>query len=367
MKKFSLILLLFGVSLGGCAGVPQLYRPASKTPSDPNAPTDSTLAPKVNDIIDEITCELLRANNRVLQEKPHAVTVLLTLQVDDNLNVTPTFLFTNPLSGTNRTFGLSQGVDIGGARKRTFTTTFHLDTAKLKSYVPMCADRQKKRLYSLEGELGLSEIVRDGTATIAKLRPIQLEGDDKKQPSYGSTVQFVVNRSVTALGPLWTLNTFKGPSGSNGLINGKQLNTDILTITFAPVSDTTPNVIARQKEADAKALDVARIVRERSEAERLYSAAIQSRIMAERAASRFSSTKSAQDAAGQARSDEAKAEAERNALVQDEARAREELRIALEQVRAAENVRAQDTSRAAAASDSLLNTMVLQGIGAIPH
>lgn len=320
----------------------------------------------MKDIVDEISCELVQANNGVLLTHRHIITVLLTIQVDDNLNVTPTFLFTNVLSGQNRTFGLSEGIDIGGARKRTFTTTFHLDSAKLNGYSQQCDDRRKKRLYSLKGDLGLSEIVRDGTATIGKLTPIQyVEGD--KKPSYGSTVQFVVNRTVTALGPLWTLDTFKGPSGSNGLINGKHLNTDILTITFGPVIDTSAKVTAQQQLAVKRSEEVSGKAIARGIAERNLATAVQKRRNADAAALRYSSSTTTKQAAVNARIAEFQAQATRDDTVAQEALAREELRKAVEQVSAAQAEHARDAERAATASEGLLNTMVLQGIGAVPR
>lgn len=360
MTNHSKIFVSLALMLGGCAGVPQLYGAASTNPKDAN------LAPKVKDIIDEISCELVDANGGILLKQKHIVTVLLTIQVDDNLNVTPSFLFTNGLSGQNRVFGLSEGIDVGGARRRVFTTTFHLDSAKLNGYAQQCDERGKKRLYSLRGNLGLSDIVRDGTAAISKLGPIQyVEGD--KKPSYGSTVQFVVNRTVTALGPLWTLNTFKGPGGSNGLINGKQLNTDALTITFGPVIDTSARVVARQKLAAEKSIDVATKIVARGVAERNLAAAVQNRRRAEAAARRYSNTKTMNQAALDAQNAEVQAQAAKDNSVAQEALAREELRRAVEQVDAAQAENARDTERAATASESLLTTMVLQGIGAAPR
>lgn len=360
MRKMAISGLTLFIFSSACAGVPQLYKPKYSTAGD------QTLAPKVNDIIDEISCELASANDAMLTTREHIVTVLLTIQVDDNLNVTPTFLVTSMLSGVGRTFGLSEGLDVGGARRRTFTTTFHLDSAKLAAYAPDCAERHKKRLYRLDGDLGLSEIVRDGTAAIRKLTPIQYVTTGK-MPSYGSTVQFVVNRSLSALGPLWTLNSFKGPSGSSGLVNGKQLNTDILTITFSPVIDTSAKVADRQKVAVAKSLEVATTARRSSDADRTLTEAVEASRTAKRNAARYGYNKNASQSAEDAKKAEDEARAAKDASAGDEARAREELRAAVEQVRAAEVEHAQDARRAAEASESLLQTMVLQGIGAVPR
>ena len=151
------------------------------------------------------------------------------------------------------------------------------------------------------------------------------------------------------------------------MINGKQLNTDILTITFGPVIDTSAKVAAQQQLAVKKSKEVAAKVTARGIAERNLAAAVQERRNADAAALRYSSTKSTKRAAIDARVAESQAQTTMDDSVAQEALAREELRKAVEQVSAAQAENARDAERAATASESLLNTMVLQGIGAVPR
>jgi hypothetical protein len=214
--------------LGGCAGVPRLYRPDRQNPQ-------TALAPKVDDIIHQIACELQVASNRHLKGRNYIITVFLNLQVDDALHITPSLSFINPFERAGTSSTILEAADLGGERRRTFTTTLFLESKELiKGFDPSkpCNDA---KLYRLDGELGLSEIVRDGAgAYLVRYGDRKIHPDvDKTFPLFGSTILFAVNRTVSALGPIWTFKRFKGPGGNAGLLNGKVLNTDSLTITFS--------------------------------------------------------------------------------------------------------------------------------------
>jgi len=225
----------------GCSGVPQLYRPF------PGKDAHIALAPKVNDIVRQIACELRNASLTHLNGRNYLVTALLNLQVDDTLHVTPSLSFINPLAAAKNSTIL-EALDVGGERRRTFTTTLYLETnelIKIRQHGelgtsitsnPTCND---KALYSLSGDIGLTDIVRDGVGSyLVRYGDFEPHADaGANKPLFGSTVQFAVNRTVTALGPIWTLKRFKGPGGSAGLLNGKQLGTDTLTITFALIEN----------------------------------------------------------------------------------------------------------------------------------
>lgn len=215
--------LVSAVLVSGCAGVPQLYKPATVEPS-------RTLAPKVDHIVRQIGCELGALSKVHLADRHYIITAILTLQVDDEINLTPSLSFIEPLTvaATNRT--MTQGLGIGGSRQRTFAATFYFDSRKLLALAP--CDAQPDRLYRLDGNLGLAEIARDGIGVHA--RQTAMLGEAPPAPTFASQVKFVVTRSVSALGPTWTLISFKGPGGTNGLLNGKALTTDTLNIAFAP-------------------------------------------------------------------------------------------------------------------------------------
>lgn len=225
---------LASLLVAGC-GVPSLYSP----PVPPNGTgqvSETLLAPKVADITDEIACELGRAKqDHGLLTSPYIVTVLLTLQVEDNLDLTPSLGFIHPFKSGAGNVTTTVSGDLGGDRKRTFTSTYYLDSAKLDTAA--CNPRRdKRRLFTLTGSLGLTDIARDGEGVIARETAVThtpQNKDDKSIPTFGSTVQFIVTKSITALGPVWAVTHLKGPGGNNGLINGKKVRTDSVTLTFA--------------------------------------------------------------------------------------------------------------------------------------
>jgi hypothetical protein len=229
--------------LSGCAGIPELYKPASTTRDDP------TLAPKVDHIVERIRCELARVSSYQLKGKDYVITVLLTLQVNDELNLTPTLSFITPLKGTN-TRTVSEGLGIGGARERMFTSTFtfnSLDLARQKA-----CDDMPKPYYRLDGDLGLADIARDGIGIGNLQDAAQAPTTDgtaprPNQPSFASQIKFVVTRSVSALGPTWSLVRFKGPGGANGLLNGKALTTDSVNVAFAVKKDPGPDLATKDQ------------------------------------------------------------------------------------------------------------------------
>ena len=240
--------MALAIPLLASCGVPRLYAPPKlEARVDPaKLPSAKTMAPKVADIVDEIACELGAAGVNQLHNTPYSVLVFLTLEVDDNLDLTPSVSLINPLAVTGEVETNTLSADLGGARKRTFTTSYYLDTTKLPT---VCAsNRNEKKLYKLSGSLDLFEIARDGAGVLDK-GSIQKPQDPKLVSTFGSTVQFTITRQLSSLGPLWTLKRFKGPSGSNGLINGKRLSVDSVVFTFTP--RPVPPPTARQIEADA--------------------------------------------------------------------------------------------------------------------
>jgi len=134
--------------------------------------------------------------------------------------------------------------DLGGARQRMFTSSYSFNVSDLLNRGKAC-DKPKEDLYSLEGDLQINEIIKDGLNVTDPTKHdfvIRLPANvaDKSGPSFGSKVQFVITQSVSNFGPVWTLKYFKGPGGSNGLFNGKRLDTDSVLITFAPKPKPAP-------------------------------------------------------------------------------------------------------------------------------
>ncbi|HMI20868.1 MAG TPA: hypothetical protein VK533_15135 [Sphingomonas sp.] len=278
--RFGTLLPFGALALAGCVGTPHLLREAS-------AGTDRA-SPSIDDVKTEIVCELAKYRHDQFvgqrdRKIPNAhfqgsylVTATLSLQVDDYLDVTPSIKIIHPLpqaSSDNRTVLAS--ADIGGQRERTYTETFYLDsdlipTAK-KSADTKKDDADFKAMmdvscnadrvfqggkYSLRGDLKLNEIIDNGEKSIAFSGLYSGPPSAATNPSFGSTVEFIVTRALTGLGVQWTFVHFNGPSGSNGLINGKKVATDKLVIAFAkklasPPSDNAQLIAALQAQTDA--------------------------------------------------------------------------------------------------------------------
>lgn len=241
--------------LSGCAGVPELYKPARIN-------GDTVLAPKVENIVDRLTCELADASRKHLAGKDYVITVVLSLQVNDDLNLTPSLSFIDvlPVASTNRTF--TQNTGIGGSRERQFTSTFTYNSKDLQATDVAGCTTDSKKLYRLDGNLGIAEIVRDGIG-IGTRQAFHHQNEPPVPPSFASQVKFVVTRSVNALGPTWNLVSFKGPGGANGLLNGKALNTDSVNIAFAVKKEPPPSLATKAQLEELLALARSRAERER--------------------------------------------------------------------------------------------------------
>lgn len=197
--------ILFAVSVvGGCTTIPDLDSVEAR---DIGGPT-------VKQITDRISCEV---QNAVAKHRPDfarktwAAEAQLSLQVEDKVSATPTLSFIEPAE-----FSFGVGGELSSARQRTYTHTIKYEVPKLTGTEQTCSGRRY-----LSGDLGIVEMVDTafGTGT----------GDISK--SFGQTIQFVVVRNLSGVGPTWTLSHLKGPGGLLGV--GRKV-TQVLTISFAP-------------------------------------------------------------------------------------------------------------------------------------
>lgn len=348
-------------ALPSCAGVPQLYRPARVNP-------DTALAPKVEHIVDRITCELAGVSRTHLAAGDYVITVLLTLQVNDEINLTPSLAFVEPLAaaGTNRT--ITEGLGIGGARERTFTSTFYFDSRQLATRPP--CEESPRRLYRLDGDLGLAAIARDGIG-IGSYQSAAGLSPAPSPPSFASQIKFTVTRSVGALGPTWTLVSFKGPGGANGLLNGKALTTDILNVAFAAKKKAEPAPAAERLVAALEELVRQRAAREREAAETAAAkrAELATAVRNERIrSSRFQSMldkRRGQEAIRRVEAEVAAGEREQARAAAERARADADLEAARQAAQASAS--AQSQADAIATGQGLINTTILQNLNVQPR
>jgi hypothetical protein len=199
--------------------------------------------PRVETLVDHIACELRVATdrNRLLVEDKYVITINLLLQVDDAFGTTPNATYTEGLKPPDTSLVTQLGLGLNGDRLRTFTTTYVVKATELAASprpetCPVDRTFTETR-YRLDGNLRLGEIIDSGLAARARgggIITIPEKDGDKAAPTFGSQVQFIVTESLTALGPTWTLRYFKGPSGANGLFNGKRVYKNSVIVTFAP-------------------------------------------------------------------------------------------------------------------------------------
>lgn len=211
---------LCGLLVAGCAGVPQLDIPSRLT---------------VAQIVDKIQCEVWQAweKNRELAKKgrvkrpthTYLAVASLTLQVDDSAGVSPTVSFIEPLAvaGTQFTFGASAALK--GARQRIYTEAFSLlvDDAK-EEFCNLPRDN-----FDLTGDLGIVDAVDLGLGSTDPKDRVTF-AEDKE--AFGHSIQFVVTKSVSGVGPTWTLVNFTGPGG---LLGAERVDTHRLLVSFVRV------------------------------------------------------------------------------------------------------------------------------------
>jgi hypothetical protein len=192
----------------------------------------------VTPIVKRIECELLDTvrdeyNHReFLIQGDYDVIVNLSLDVTDRAGLSPTVSYLNPVAMF--TFGGS--ANLNGSRDQNFS--WNLKQFSLREMYtgwkydhryPYCDLTAVIPLggIPLEGDLG----IRERIATLAALSP-DLEQSGQQQ--FGGSVEFVITKAITALGPTWTLTHFVGPGP---LGSASRVNNDKVTFAFA----TGPN------------------------------------------------------------------------------------------------------------------------------
>jgi hypothetical protein len=209
LKTTFILSALLGTLLAGCAGVPAL---------DP-----LRAGPKVSEIVDQIECEVYRASRthaRLIKERWTAA-IDLSLQVDDNVGLTPTVSFIDPASAAGFTFGASGAFK--GARQRIYAEALDLE---IKGKQPVsCPDQPDS--FDLTGSMGIVETVDLGMSSVGPTDQTTF----KKDKAFGQTISFVVTKNVSAVGPNWKFVRFEGPGGFFG---AERVDTHQLVISFSP-------------------------------------------------------------------------------------------------------------------------------------
>jgi hypothetical protein len=197
---------------------------------------------KPKDVVQAIECELIDAlpiwkkalKKEAVKGKMVAVAEL-TLQVDEQATLTPSFTHTEIVSKTfSRIFNWGVKLDTTANRTYNEAVVYVLDPNRNVPYPKSCNDSNAAR-HSISGNLGLAELLERGLTSQTPLGrfagPTSIEVA-KAKTAFGQTVNFVVTMNVNGLGPTWSLTYFKGPGA---MLFAQRIDTHKLIISFADV------------------------------------------------------------------------------------------------------------------------------------
>jgi hypothetical protein len=225
----SCVAALCAVTLVGCA-VPRF-----------DVPTDSAGQPTVQSIVNRVQCELRDMVRDDMGDKDPAsfhrlfllngdydVEVSLSLDVNDTGGLSPSVAFMTPLSAlTSLAVGASATVSESRDHNFTENMQFSLRTIYLEWKKDPSAHNCPAVDQSLSGTLGLKDFVAMADLSTNLDTTLTLKSGNGV---FGGSVQFLVTKNMTAAGPTWSLQFFRGP-GTLGSLS--EVNTDKLTVAFA--------------------------------------------------------------------------------------------------------------------------------------
>jgi hypothetical protein len=244
-----------------------------------DVPYDSGL-PTVQSLIKHIKCELTdlvavpvhrgpgKFENSLEQKLlagDYDVQVTLELEVNDTGGLTPSVTFMEPITRLI-SFSLGGSATLSESRDHHFTDNFQLSMRQLYADGQTVPDERILKCPmgdsdgnlaralgikdNLERTLGIRDFVKMGFDTerleTGPSKPAQQQpaAAGKQQPvqqlsaaittateAFGGVITFVVTKNVSGVGPTWTTTRWKGPGGLIGL---SEVNTDKLTLGFAP-------------------------------------------------------------------------------------------------------------------------------------
>ena len=252
--------LIIALSVAGCVSTPSFDNWSGVTPKT---------------IVDTIECELITARNKIEAARrrntkiqslcDYVVVADLSLQVDEQMVLAPSFSHTNVVSRSlTRVF--DWGMKFDTQAQRTFSQSVTFDISKLDLDKQRRCDRPQGGV-SLNGDLGIEEVIEMAFATIdpndvgirpadnspfagcpASLKveppvPYNYRGpaktgrgagggdkDGKKKNAFGTQIEFVILKNLNSVGPTFTLQSFKGPGK---LFSTQRTDTHSVTIGFA--------------------------------------------------------------------------------------------------------------------------------------
>jgi hypothetical protein len=227
-------LILLPASTAGCANIDRLDVPKNPTTGNPS----------VRSIVQRIKCELaVMASDdykykAAMEAGDFIVAIQLSLTVNDDGSLAPSFTYTNGL------FSFNAGAKFEASREQNFTEQLIFSIKDIKTEM-ILAQEASRKLHrevdsfacpiadtNLAGDLGLLESAEMALTSDGLNLGTKLSGSNG---AFGGYVNFIVTKNLNAVGPTWTLKHFKGPGSLAGV---SEINTDKLTFAFAERSAT---------------------------------------------------------------------------------------------------------------------------------
>lgn len=206
---------LFVGALSGC-GVPHY-----------NVPYTPVGTPSVLTIVQRVECELLEQVQDGSQVRSYLLTgdyqvaVTLSLDVTDSGGLAPSLAYIDPVASLT----LGGSGTLSQSRDNNFTENMQFSLRRIRKDWDdhlseyRCPDANT----NLAGTLGIGDFVAMAFGSQG------LADQDASKSPFGGSIQFVVTKSASGVGPIWSLVRFKGPGG----VNLSEVNTDKLTFAFA--------------------------------------------------------------------------------------------------------------------------------------
>ncbi len=261
------------VSLSGCSTVPNFGTIVDR----------EALAPRVDDVVKEVQCEIVDAALAFGEFKAnkYVANVNLTLDVTNNQGINPSLSYINPYKtmgvlGTTNNFSASLDAQLSGQQHRNINQTFTLyidgTSVELPNRKAQCDEVRRKNPY-VHGNLKIKGIIAAGLQyeqAAAYILPaygvnLPINGADNNPvsgspllaPNFGSTIDFTLIYGVGG-GPNWALTRFDGPysaegtfPSTGGLLNYLRTNKDTVVLSFARIGPSKPKA-ERSKAPGAK-------------------------------------------------------------------------------------------------------------------
>ncbi len=204
-----------------------------------DVPYTSTGQPTVKSIVDRIQCEIrdmvrddmgdsyVPSFHRLfLLNGDYDVEIALSVEVNDTGGLAPSLSYMHPLTALT-SFTFSGNGTLRESRDHNFTENIQLSVRDIYIDWKTGADPHDcpPADTNLSGTLGISDFV----AMAAQSQNLDTTNSSGKGV-FGGSIQFLITKNVTTVGPTWSLVHFKGPGGLASL---SEVNTDKITLAFA--------------------------------------------------------------------------------------------------------------------------------------